>query len=169
MLELVQHVARPSDAPTQAAAGAPIVCPVDRTKYAATGRVRKPTYPAEPEIAVQAEPAEPAGQERMAFTWAETERTGLYRFELSRSTGEPASFYSAVNPEPSEGDLARAAPAELEQALSEKPFRYIRDLSIFAGESAAARREMWWPLLVAAILVLMTEHSLAWWFGARRG
>ena len=35
------------------------------------------------------------------------------------------------------------------------------------GEAFDPRTELWWPLLMAALVILMLEHSLAWWFGTR--
>lgn len=165
MLELVQHTARPEDSVTEAAAGAPIACTMNRARCEAAGRVRTPAHPAEPDVPVQAEPVDP---DQLRFTYSDTERTGVYRFELTTRSGGPASIYATVNPDAAEGDLARATPAELEQALLEKPYQYVRDLTALTGDSSSARRELWWPLLLAAVLVLMTEHGLAWWFGARK-
>jgi len=73
-----------------------------------------------------------------------------------------------VNPAVRESDLTPAGQAGLTAALLEMKFEYFRDLSMFGGEASEARRELWWPLLMAAVAVLMVEHGLAWWFGARK-
>ena len=57
--------------------------------------------------------------------------------------------------------------AELDSAMGELKFDYVRDIATFTRDTAAARTEIWWPLLVAAVIVLMTEHSLAWYFGTK--
>ena len=46
-------------------------------------------------------------------------------------------------------------------------FEYLTDLAVLADQSANAKQELWWPLLLAALCVLMSEHVLAWWFGTR--
>jgi hypothetical protein len=46
-------------------------------------------------------------------------------------------------------------------------FEYVRDLGTFTAQAFDPRTELWWPILMAAIAILMLEHSLAWWFGTR--
>lgn len=165
MLEIMQHMARRSDAPTQTRVGEPINCPIDRSLYKPGAALRTPSYPVEPEISLE---AVTDGDGESIVTWPVASKAGLYRFMLSTVTGEPLGRYAAVNPDPAESNLARAGSRALTDTLIEMEFDYIRDLSLFEGESAGARQELWWPLLLAAMVVLMLEHTLAWWFGARR-
>jgi len=164
MLEMVQHLARRPDDPGQVTVGTPLVLYFDETRFARSARIRTPDYPNEPEISLEPV-ARPDG--RKAFVYEDTNRAGMYRFELTSMAGDPVYHYAAINPDSSESNLARASRADLDLALTEMKFDYVRDLSVMSTESAGARRELWWPLLMVAAVVLMAEHGLAWWFGAR--
>lgn len=163
MLEIVQHMARRSDTPTQVSTGEAIRCAIDTTRFRPDAAIRTPSFPLEPEIGIRAE----GGDGEPMLSWTDTSRAGLYRIILSTITGEPLVRYAAVNPDASESDLSRASQVEMMNQLIEMPFEYIRDLSVFKEDSASARLELWWPLLVFAVVVLMLEHTLAWRFGAR--
>lgn len=164
MLEMVQHLARQPDETGQVVVGTPLEFFVEEGRFARIARLRTPDYPNDPEIALEPV-AKPDG--RKSYVYDATDRAGIYRFELTNLTGDPVSQYVAVNLDEGESNLARAARADLDSALTEMKFDYLRDLSVLSGENAGARRELWWPLLLAAAVVLMTEHGLAWWFGAR--
>lgn len=164
MLEMVQHLARQSDEPGQVVVGTPLEFYVEEGKFARTALLRTPDYPNDPEISL--EPVtKPDG--RKAFVYDATDRAGVYRLEMTNLAGDAALHYVGVNVDSGESNLARAGRAELDAALTEMKFDYLRDLSVLSAENAGARRELWWPLLLAAAMVLMVEHGLAWWFGAR--
>lgn len=164
MLEMVLHMARRSEVPEQVPVGEPIVCGLDATEFQTDAAVRPPGYPLEPEIAMAAT-LDAEGHAALRFKG--TSKAGLYRFMLTRTTGEPVVRYAAVNPDPVESNPARIGRIELEESLVEMDFDFVEDPSVFQEGSAGARREMWWPLLVWAVGVLMAEHTLAWWFGRR--
>lgn len=164
MLEMVQHLARQPDEPGQVVVGTPLELFVEEGRFAPTARLRTPDYPNDPEIVL--EPVtKPDG--RKAYVYDATERAGIYRFELTNLAGDAVTQYVAVNLDPGESNLARAGRADLDAALTEMKFDYLRDLSVLTTENAGGRRELWWPLLLGAAFVLMAEHGLAWWFGAR--
>ncbi|MCZ6815319.1 MAG: BatA domain-containing protein [Planctomycetota bacterium] len=164
MLEIVQHMARRSDTPTQVPVGEPIVCAIDTSRFQPEAVIRTPSFPIEPEIGVHADVTD---VETPLISWSGTSRTGLYRIMLSTLTGEPLIRYAAVNPDASESNLSRAAQAELASHLIELDFEYVRDLSVFQEQGAGAKKELWWPLLLFAVVVLMLEQTLAWRFGTR--
>jgi len=164
MLEMVQHLARQSDDPGQVVVGTPLEFFVEEGKFGRIARLRTPDYPNDPEITLEPV-AKPDG--RKAYFYDATDRAGIYRMELTNLAGDPVVQYVAVNLDAGESNLARASRADLDAALTEMKFDYLRDLSVLSGETAGARRELWWPLLLAAAMVLMAEHGLAWWFGAR--
>lgn len=164
MLEIVQHMAHRSAAPTQVPVGDAITCEFDPARFRPEAAVRSPSFPLVPEITV---PAVSSDDTEAFVSWEDTSKAGLYRFVFSATTGEPVVRYAAVNPDSAESQLARVGGAELSDVLIEMEFDYIRDLSIFQGASAGARHELWWPLLICVIAVLMLEHTLAWWFGTR--
>jgi hypothetical protein len=71
-------------------------------------------------------------------------------------------------PKPDPADpLAQASRAEIEAILGSSKFEYVRDIGAFTARAFDPRTELWWPILIMAIVVLMVEHSLAWWFGTR--
>ena len=164
MLEMVQHLARQSDDPDQVVVGTPLEFFVEEGKFARIARLRTPDYPNDPEVVLEPV-SKPDG--RKAYVYDATDRAGVYRFELTNLAGDPVTQYVAVNLDGGESNLARAGRADLDAALTEMKFDYLRDLSVLSSENAGARRELWWPLLLAAAMVLMAEHGLAWWFGAR--
>ena len=173
MMELVQYAARPSQRSAQAVVGAPIECPLDTAIYKRRAELRTPGYPVEPTVFLDAEPRDDSPDAEQAASglvlrFRGTQKVGVYRFLLATTTGESVSRYVAVNPEPQESDLRGASRDELDRALGEAmPFEYVADVSALAGSSADARPELWWPLLLGAMVVLMSEHVLAWWFGMR--
>jgi len=76
--------------------------------------------------------------------------------------------YAAVNVDPVESDLRSAGEAELTASADPKlKIQYFNDISQLMRDDDAGRTELWWPLLIAAIGVLMTEHYLACKFGGR--
>lgn len=164
MLEMVQHLARQSDERGQVVVGTPLELFVEEGKFGRVARLRTPDYPNDPEIPLEPV-AKPDG--RKSYVYDATDRAGVYRVEWTSLAGDPVVQYVAVNLDAGESNLTRASRAELDAALTEMKFDYLRDLSVLSGENAGARRELWWPLLLAAAMVLMTEHGLAWWFGAR--
>ena len=163
MLELVQYAAKASDTAEQAVVNAPIICPLDATVFRTTSQLRTPDYPIEPEITLEA-----VTMEKMPILkFNDTDKSGIYQFLLTATAGTSMTRYAAVNPDPTESDLDAVTKLELEQSLSDMPFEYLADLSVLAEQAANAKQELWWPLLLAVLCVLMSEHVLAWWFGSR--
>ncbi|MCZ6915555.1 MAG: hypothetical protein O7I93_02160, partial [Gemmatimonadetes bacterium] len=173
MMELVQYAARPSVRMAQAVVGTTIEYPLDPAVYKRRAELRTPGYPVEPAVFLDAEPRDnsPDAEEAasgLVLRFRDTQKVGVYQFFLATTTGDSVSRYLAVNPDPQESDLRGASRDELDRALGEvMPFEYVADISALAGSSADARPELWWPLLLGAMVVLMTEHVLAWWFGTR--
>ncbi len=163
MLQIAQYVSRPSSFVGQVTAGSPIRMNLDANRFALQASLRLPSYPADPAYPIEAK----SGDGGFQLLWERTDRVGIYAFELKRTSGESALRYVAVNPEARESDLRRANRAELGDALKEMKFEYVRDVGAFADESATARREIWWPILLATVAILMLEQGLARWFGAR--
>jgi hypothetical protein len=164
MQELVQSAARPMEAAGHAVVHAPLVCRVEADAVRPAGIVRPPSYPVEPPLPVAARPQSPT---ESAFVVERPDKPGLWQFELRTRDDRPVLRNAAVNPDPTESDLARATPIELERAMGRMKFEYLRDLSLPAADAAALRHEWWWPLLIAAMVVLMAEHAMARWFGGR--
>jgi hypothetical protein len=61
-----------------------------------------------------------------------------------------------------------AQETELRRALGGLPFEYVQGLERVAQAADETRIELWRPVLIFAMLVLMSEQCLAWWWGRRR-
>lgn len=167
MLELVQFSARSSNLAGGVTIGRPLVCEFDPSRFEPRAALRPPDYPVEPEIPLDAV-ANDGQADR--FEYHAARQCGLYQFRLNATGGAGRTVvqYAAINPDPTESNFASASRPELDSALAEDmPFEYVADATVLADQAAGARQEFWWPLLVAAVLVLMTEQTLAWWFGKR--
>ncbi|MBX3395065.1 MAG: BatA domain-containing protein [Phycisphaerae bacterium] len=165
MLELVQYCAKTATAAGQVTVGQPVTFELDAGRFEDRSILEPPSYPMRPAVTLT---ATSAGSGRN-FEFRETDEPGLCRILLTPSGSGPASIhYAAVNPDPAESNLGMASRSELQSALVEElPFEYVGDLSALESQSATSRIEYWWPLLLAAGIVLMFEQGLAWWFGTR--
>lgn len=165
MLELVQHCAKSSADGADVSVGSPLVFEFDARRHEPRAALRTPAYPIEPDFTLEA--TDVLG-ERATLVFRETTRSGVHELHLKGRDGGASVRFAAVNPDPAESDLAVAGRTELETALAEDMvYEYVADVSILSDRTAGARRELWWPLLMCAVLVLMCEQSLAWWFGTR--
>ncbi len=165
ILELSRYLTRGRGIANDLVVGVPIEFSIDPDTYADDVRVRTPAYPAEQEITLTAAPIE----DRSGFwvRWDQTPTSGLYRFVLTRQTGEQESRAFAVNLDPDESDLRPALEADLKESLHEMDVHYVAGLESLGSVGDDARREFWKTLLIAAFVVLMGEQLLGWWFGRR--
>jgi len=166
MMEMAQYLAkRPLHTDLQLV-GHPLALPIDPGRQQPTAVVRTPAYPEEPATAVQAQPG--PDRKEMLLRWTQTERPGFYQFDLTDESGGHAIERAAVNVDVAESDLRRMRPDELRQAVAGWSSEYIRGEDLRRASAGSARRELWPALLILLVLVLMTEQTLAWWFGANR-
>jgi hypothetical protein len=164
MLELVQNCARFPEISEQVSVGEPLRFIADAQKFAAIAAVRPPGYPSQPEVSVT---AARHGRPQTEFLLENTDRPGVYQLLLSTIRGEPISRYAVVNPDPTESDLTPVSDAQLAAAMGDMPFEHVRNVDKLLNDSANARTELWWPLLLLAVGALMSEQALAWYFGTR--
>lgn len=178
MLKLVQYAARQTASESNAVVGAPLTCPIDPANFMPRAALRTPAYPVDPEIVLeptsatsmassQPAPTHGATPHLAVLQTTATSKSGVYQFELRRSSGDVVSHFAAVNPDPRESNLAQASREELEAVFGPSRFEYVRDIGAFTAQAFDPRMELWWPILMAALVILMLEHSLAWWFGTR--
>ncbi len=165
MLEMTQYLARGEGADSDLLVGDPVRFGLDPARFERDVLVRTPQYPAEQEVPVTAQAAEDG--QGFELIWDETSRSGVYRFVLTGMTGEQTIRAVAVNLDPQESDLVKATQAELEERITELPFTYLDGVEAIGEVDEAARSELWRSVLVAAMVVLMGEQFLAWWFGRR--
>lgn len=101
-----------------------------------------------------------------------TELPGFYRLEgpdESSTAIHLAVIHLAVNVDTAESAVRALAPRELQSAFGSLPVRVVSeedDLQAAIRESRIGR-ELWWELLVAALLLLLVESLLARWFSRR--
>lgn len=161
LLEAASFVSRAPSAPTQVTTGNPLVLPCDAAEFKPSARLRSPNYPVDPEITLTADGSS------AAWSYNGATQCGIWSFELTTSSGDPARALIAVNPDSHESDLASAGRSGLESAAGELKCDYVRDVAAFTADASTTRQEFWWPLLLVAVVVLMIEHGLAWHFGRR--
>lgn len=166
MTELVRHVARSSESGSAHWTGEPIELPIDPALFETDAQVRTPGYPAEREIDIAAVPT--SDGKGLSLRWEQTPQPGLYQFLLRRRDGGETLRLVAVNLDPAESDLTPAQEGELRAAMGDIPTEYIEGIANLSDSTGEGRTELWRLCLVAAVIVLMTEQSLAWWWGRRR-
>jgi len=164
MLELVQYMARADAGERMVTVGDDLSLPVDPAKVENEAIVRPPNYPTTPEATVQVT----TDGSTSVVRYEAADRSGLYEFRLNERDAGTRLRYAAVNVDPVESDLRSASEAELTASADPKlKIQYFNDISKLMRDEDAGRTELWWPLLIAAIGVLMTEHYLACKFGGR--
>ncbi len=164
--EMVRYVAASGGDGDAHWVGSTIELPIDPAIFLQDAIVRTPAFPAEREYNVTASVTDNA--DGLAVAWPQTAEPGIYEFVLQRRDGVSESRRIAVNVDPGEGDLARCSEADLTAAAGDAKFVYIDGLAALREGVDAARAELWRVLLFGAVMILMTEQCLAWWFGSRR-
>ena len=93
---------------------------------------------------------------------------GVYRVERALRSGGIDTNYVCVNLDPSESELRKASDAELRRVFGDAPIELVHDAAMLSLKDGQRRAELWRPLVVAMIVVLCAEQTLASWFGKRR-
>jgi hypothetical protein len=165
MLEIARYLARRDAESVEALVGDPIEFSLAASEYQPQVVLRTPSYPMEQELLLTA--VEGEGGRGLAVRWEQAKRAGLYRFELTRQDGSQEERLVAVNLEPRESDLSVATESDLRRSMPELAFDYFESAEDLAGLDETGRKELWPGFLVAAMVVLMGEQLLAFWFGRR--
>ncbi len=165
MLELARYLARRPTHITGIEVGEPIVLELDPGDYAPEAVLRTPGYPAEKEIQLAAF-ATDDGQ-GLVLRWIQTDRTGIFSIILDRRDGTADARLVAVNVDPEEGNLAVASEADLRQYWPKLAFAYLESVDALNEVDAVGRSELWRNFLGLALIVLLGEQALAFWFGRR--
>jgi hypothetical protein len=166
MMEMTQYLARRPDRTGGQLVGQPVTLTLDPGRYQPTAIVRTPSYPEEPAASVNAQPG--ATGNETVIRWPRTERPGIYEIELTDQSGGHTIERAAVNVDSTESDLRRIRRDELQQAIAGWPAEYVRGEELSRAAAGGARKELWPILLILLTAVLMSEQTLAWWFGANR-
>ncbi|HQA44502.1 MAG TPA: BatA domain-containing protein [Phycisphaerae bacterium] len=165
-MELAQYLARPPAQGGEQLVGEPIRLRLDPARYRPVVTLQSPRYPEEPAVRIEALPD--PDDNLPTIYWAETGQPGLYRFELTDTSGSEVLEQMAINVDPRESNLQRADRAALLDSLSGLPAEYVTGEALLHQGDDQARRELWPSLLIALVAVLMLEQALAVWFGSDR-
>jgi len=165
MMELTRSVARRDVSGADRLVGAAVELELDPNRYAADALVRSPAFPNERESSVTGQLVEGRG---LLFSFDRTDRPGFYQFVLQRQDGTEEIRWVAVNIDADESDLSAASEAELRKAAGDVPLTYVAGGQDLGAVGADARTELWRLVLIAALIALVSEQSLAWHWGRRR-
>ncbi len=164
--EMIQYLARSGGRGGEQLVGQPIRLILDPATQRPTVTLKTPGFPNEPAVTINAHPDSRSGHP--VIEWTDTEQPGLYRFEIAGITEPQQDECFAVNVDARESDTRRVDRRDLEAAVGDVPMDYLRgeELGRPNGGPAETRRELWPALLVALLIVLLTEQALAWRFGS---
>ncbi|MCG8586853.1 MAG: BatA domain-containing protein [Pirellulales bacterium] len=99
----------------------------------------------------------------------ETGRRGFYELTLKGFDDEPHSVLFARNIDPAEGQLQRMDTAELTAKFgSSDRIKLIQEAGSLSVDASGTRQSYWRQVLIALLVVLAVEQSLAWYFGTKR-
>jgi hypothetical protein len=149
---------RPADKVSQPV-GSPLEFQLDPTAYQAQVRFRTP-QDATPTATIDGAPG-PGGA--LAFSFAETDASGVYQALLTQVNGTEATRRFAVNVDTDEGDLATLGGRDLATRLARVRYEYRRaaDFQYEVGEMAGYDMSTWLLYLLVGLLVV--EQIVAWW------
>ncbi len=167
LLEWVQHLGQRSNVTGAQETGRPLRLALPIGEFAASALLQSPPESGDGPQLVQAQTDGEAGAIEFAAPLAA--RVGRYEWSLQRTAGGGENRAQLVNLAPAESVLARAGDAELRAALGALRFERLSADQAWQAESAAARFEIWPPLLLLLAAVLLCEQVLAWHFGRPTG
>jgi hypothetical protein len=164
--ELLRHLTAGGGKRSDFKVGSPIDLEVEPGVFDATVAVRTPRYPNEPEAttSIVADP----NSEAVRIRWEQTETAGLYQFVLRRLDGVETVRFAAVNVDPAESNLTMVDDDSVRQLMEGVPHLYVKGIDHLSRVTSEAKTELWTPVLLVAALVLMSEQSLAFWWGRKR-
>ena len=164
--ELLRRVAKSGDDRGEVLVGQPIEWSLDPAEFRPEVLVRTPAYPTVPEYPLTAAPS--TDGQGLALRWEQTEEAGIYQFVLRRFDGSESTRLVAVNVDFAESDLFTAGETDVRKVMGGLPYEYMLGLDRLVNTTGEARVELWRPILIFAVIALMTEQFLAWRWGRRR-
>lgn len=162
-LQLGQYLARESRAISGVSAGGVVHAQFETRAYQPRAILRTPRYPLDPEVEIAGDVS--ADDNSFEVVWPRADVVGIYSLALTTASGEVEQALFAVNPDPSESDLSGCDEALLRRSNPNVAFDYVTDVSGIIGSAFEGEREFAPAVLIAAVLILMLEQSLACWFG----
>ncbi|RMF75001.1 MAG: hypothetical protein D6744_13950, partial [Planctomycetota bacterium] len=165
MLETVQALARSDADSLSAESGDRLVAHVDADRYQPRATIVPPDYPERPKSSARVADVSGDIDAPLTLVGPDAEYVGYYELELETRDGESVTRPLAVNLPSQESQLEVASSAELASAIGDLPHEYLRAGESFGALADESRRELWPVLLAALMMVLMAEQACAWWFG----
>ncbi|MCG3137194.1 MAG: hypothetical protein HJJLKODD_01037 [Phycisphaerae bacterium] len=164
MQEMVQYLApAAASGDHRLYAGGDFNYPYDPLRYQPTAQLQPPNFPADPALlltATSATPDQPAAWSQVSMTLC-----GFYQLLLEPFNTPTQSEWLAVNPDPRESDLACGTAEELTHPVGNLQIHWARRIADLGEGAPIIEQEMWRGVWVGLLLVLLSELSLAWWWG----
>ncbi len=184
-LEMVRHLARQTADEGNVPVGVPLLHPLEVSRFKVEAQMIAPgaSDPAtlqagaepiggpDPSAAGDAAAPDDGAAERavrMVFRYPRTAKAGVYRLELERFDGSTEPVLFAVNSDPREGDLAAMDRGVVAKALEGAKVQLVQAADVLDTGGEGGRAELWRGVLIAVLVVLGLEQTLAWSFGRRR-
>ncbi|NJL31082.1 MAG: hypothetical protein HC898_05335 [Phycisphaerales bacterium] len=163
MLELVRELAVPGARGMNLRVGESLRYELDPGIYGLTVQL---TSPGGSSLRLPAQAGET--DNRLHITHEPTNQTGFYELGLRNLEGQPVTIPFAVNLPGEEGQLQRADLDQLQKQVGE-PWMTLQSLADSGLPGQADQKiDLWRPILLLLVLVLMGEQTLAWSMGRRR-
>ncbi len=158
--ELVRLLAPAATAGRNLGCGEPLERAINPARTWPRATVEVPGQEAPTELHAEPRP----GSEALWLSLPETRRAGLYVLRLEPRSGDPVREPFAVNPDPAEGDLARAEGEQVTAALEGLPVRVVKPGAEgdVLTQSDGTRTELWRACLLLLTVALGLEQVLAW-------
>lgn len=159
MLELQRYLAEPLRQPPALLVGEPWSAAFDAAKFRRSVTFLYPTEGEGKSEQVNLEATLDGTQARVDFT--ATERPGIYQQVLTTSDGRREVIARAFNVDPSEGDLQRITPSDLDTKWAGLDYR-LETADQLSGATGSDRFDPRDALLAALVVILIVEQLLAW-------
>ena len=102
---------------------------------------------------------------RPTIRYADVWRAGFYTLRFETKEGGTETEVHAYNIRPEEGNLAGVSDSELRSLFGPVPFRFLRGRTAVLEEGEDPGREIWKPLILMLVGLLVLEGVLALKFG----
>ncbi|NBB83310.1 MAG: VWA domain-containing protein [Alphaproteobacteria bacterium] len=177
LLEMARHLARPTAPLGNVATGQALARRLDVSRFDPRVEVLAPGAgePTTVRAVAPQDQAPNAGRpdagvatRTVVFGYDRTHTAGFYRARFKRHAGEDQTVLFAANLDPTEGELAPLDRAARRSGLVSERVQLAEGAAVMTDIAGGGRVELWRPIGVVLLVVLMAEQTLAWWFGQRR-
>ena len=163
MLELQTYLSRRPHETISHQVGKPLVVELDADAYRGTVRFDAPETKERRSTEIMSTvDATRTDDGRWIASFDQTERAGVYRIQLTTSKDLDELRKTAINVDPSEGDLRLFGKERLDSTLSGVPFQYAQASHFEADSSDAGGTNLQEAVLALLVVMLIGEQLLAW-------